>query len=153
MRITAQKIGSVSKNIPLRNEVRLSKDVIAEEGYLVCGRVIGNKTKYNTLEACDGRMVKLHDGDIIVGALGKRNALHGYSGVVPATVKQGDTLQILNLGGVIGTCTSSNPEIGAPFDLEVLGSVLVFPEHGDRTGVPAHIGMNSLKAIGELEDA
>lgn len=133
--------------------MRLSPEVIAEEGYVVCGRVIGNKTKYNTLEACDGRMVKLHDGDIIVGALGKRNALHGYSGVVPSDVKQGDILQILNLGGVIGKCTSSNPEIGSPFDLEVLGSVLVFPELGDRKGVPAHIGMNSLKAIGTLEDA
>lgn len=153
MRVTVQKIGSVSKNVPLRSEVRLSPQVVAQEGYLVCGRVIGNKTSYNTLEACDGRMVKLHDGDLIVGALGKRNALHGYSGVVPASVKAGDTLQILNLGGVIGTCTSSNPEIGKPFDIEVLGSVLVFPELGDRKGVPAHIGMNSIAAIGSLEDA
>lgn len=152
-RIVVDKIGSASKNVPLRKEIRISSEVIAEEGYLVCGRVIGQKTSYNTLESGDGRMVALHDGDIIVGALGQRNALHGYSGVVPTSIKVGDKLNILNLGGVIGKCTSANPQIGMPFELEVLGSVLVFPELAQRKGIPAHIGMNSLSPAGELEDA
>ena len=153
IRITVDKIGSVSKNVPLRKELRISPEIISREGYLVCGRVIGQKTKYNTLESCDGRMVTLHDGDIIVGAFGHRNALHGYSGVVPDSVAVGDILNILNLGGVIGRCTSANPSIGAPFGLEVLGSVLVFPELAQRKGVPAHIGMNALNPAGTLEDA
>ena len=46
-------------------------------------RVCNEKTTYNTLENCEGRMVSLHEGDIVVGVLGHRNALHGYSGVVP----------------------------------------------------------------------
>lgn len=153
IRITADKIGSVSKNVPLRKELRIGSEIIAKEGYLVCGRVIGQKTKYNTLESCDGRMVVLHDGDIIVGALGHRNALHGYSGVVPTSVSVGDKLNILNLGGVIGHCTSANPTIGAPFGIEILGSVLVFPELAQRKGVPAHIGMNSINPSGTLEEA
>lgn len=153
IRITADKIGSVSKNVPLRKELRIGSEIVAKEGYLVCGRVIGQKTKYNTLESCDGRMVVLHDGDIIVGALGHRNALHGYSGVVPSSVSVGDKLNILNLGGVIGHCTSANPTIGAPFGIEILGSVLVFPELAQRKGVPAHIGMNSINPSGTLEEA
>ncbi len=153
IRVTVDKIGSVSKNVPLRKDIRVSSTIVAQEGYLVCGRVIGQKTSYNTLEGCDGRMVSLHDGDIIVGALGHRNALHGYSGVVPETVAVGDILNVLNLGGVIGKCTSANPQIGAPFGIEILGSVLVFPEMAQRKGVAAHIGMNSINPSGTLEDA
>ena len=153
IRIIVDKIGSVSKNVPLRKELRIDSELIAKEGYLVCGRVIGQKAKYNTLESCDGRMVTLHDGDIIVGALGHRNALHGYSGVVPDKVDVGDILNILNLGGVVGKCTSANPEIGQPFEIEILGSVLVFPELNQRKGIPAHIGMNSINPAGTLEEA
>lgn len=152
-RVLVDKIGSASKNVPLRKEVRVSGDIIAKEGYLVCGRVIGQKTSYNTLEGCDGRMIALHDGDIIIGVLGHRNALHGYSGVVPTSVNVGDKLNILNLGGVIGKCTSANPQIGPPFEVEILGSVLVFPELAQRKGIPAHIAMNSINPSGELEDA
>ena len=57
-------------------------------------------------------MVTLHDGDVIVGVLGHRNALQGYSGVVPDAVALGQRLQLLNLGGVIGQCTSANIERG-----------------------------------------
>lgn len=92
---------------------------------------------YNTLEDVHGRMSVLHDGDLVVGALGHRNALHGYEGVLPKSVQPGDRLQMLNLGGVIGSCVSSNPEVGAPFDVEVLGQVLLFQEFGSRVGQPA----------------
>ena len=37
----------------------------------------------------------------------------------------GDIVQILNIGGVLGICDSANPEVGAPFDCEVLGTVLL----------------------------
>ncbi|MEW6253171.1 MAG: hypothetical protein AB1716_21240, partial [Planctomycetota bacterium] len=114
------------------------------EGYIVAGRVRGEKSVYNQLEDGHGRMVVLHDGDVIAGVLGQRNALHGYSGYVPETLAIGDVLQVLNLGGVIGRCTSQNPDLGPPFDFELLGSVLVFPDFEDRSGVPAHIGMHAL---------
>jgi hypothetical protein len=38
---------------------------------------------YNTLELTSGRMAKVNKGDIVVGALGHRKALFGYSGHVP----------------------------------------------------------------------
>ncbi len=147
IRITADKIGSSTKNVPLRFDIRLSSDITAKEGYLVAGRIHGDKSKYNTLENTDGRMVALNDGDIVIGALGHRNALQGYSGFVPEVINVGDILNVLNLGGVIGKCTSSNPDVGAPFDFEVLGAVLIFPDFESRTGLPAHVSMNSLPVV------
>ncbi len=132
--------------MPLRRDVRLTSDVVTADGYIIAGRVHGEKTVYNQLEDIHGRMMTVHDGDLMAVVLGQRNALHGYSGYVPDTIRVGDTLQLLNLGGVIGRCTSHNPDVGQPFDVEVLGGVLVFPEFEDRAGVPAHIGMNAVTA-------
>ncbi len=148
MRLRIDKIASSTRNVPLRHDVRLSTDIVAREGYVVAGRIRGEKSTYNTLEDPHGRMAPLHDGDIIAGVLGRRDALRGYSGVIPEAIAPGDVLQVLNLGGVIGRCTSVNTDLGRPFDVEILGSVLVFPEFEDRRGVPAHIGMNAIHADG-----
>lgn len=146
MRIQLDKIASSTANVHLTRDARLTPDIIAQEGYVIAGRVRGHKSTYNQLEDVHGRMIVLHEGDVIAGVLGHRNALHGYTGVVPESVRPGDVLQVLNLGGIIGVCTSQNPEVGKPFDLEVLGGVLVFPEFEDRLGRPAHIGMNAITA-------
>lgn len=143
-RLWVDKIASATRNVPLRREVRVSDEITAREGYIVAGRIRGEKSTYNQLEDCHGRMVTLHDGDVICGVLGPRNALQGYSGVVPEAVAVGDTLQLLNLGGVIGRCTSENPDLGRPFGVEVLGAVQVFPDFENRQGVAAHIGMNAI---------
>ena len=146
MRLWIDKIASATANVALRRDVRLTPDIVAREGYVIAGRVHGDKTTYNQLEDLYGRMVTVHDGDVIAGVLGERHALQGYAGDVPPVIAVGDTLQLLNLGGVIGRCTSQNPDVGRPFDVEVLGSVLVFPDFEDRNGVPAHIGMNAVTA-------
>jgi len=144
LRLWVDKIASSTRNVNLRREVRVSDQVVAKEGYVIAGRIHGEKTVYNQLEDIHGRLVTLHDGDVVAGVLGHRNALHGYSGFVPESIRVGDRLQMLNLGGVIGKCTSQNPEVGRPFDVEVLGAVLVFPDFESRAGVPAHIGMNAI---------
>ncbi len=46
--------------------------------------ILNNKANYNTLELTSGRMAKVVRGDIVVGALGHRKALFGYSGHIPA---------------------------------------------------------------------
>jgi hypothetical protein len=148
MRLWLDKIASATSNVPLRREVRVSREIIAREGYIVAGQVHGEKSIYNQLEDIHGRMVTLHDGDVIAGVLGQRNALQGYAGCVPATITPGDTLQVLNLGGVIGRCTSENPDLGRALNVEMLGSILVFPEFESRFGVPAHIGMNAITGDG-----
>lgn len=150
MRIHLDKISSVTRNLQLERTVTVTPEVIAEAGTVVAGRVMNEKTAYNQLEDRFGRMNVLHSGDVIVGALGHRNALHGYEGVLPKSVVAGQMLQVLNLGGVIGECISHNPDVGPPFQFEVLGQVLVYPEFGSRQGHPANIAMPALKGGGKL---
>jgi hypothetical protein len=139
MRIHLDKIASLTRNLNLGRWVTLTPDVVAREGAVIAGRIHGEKAVYNQLEDVHGRMSVLHDGDVIVGALGHRNALQGYEGVMPTSVTAGEHIHLLNLGGVMGHCVSSNPGVGKPFEVEVLGQVLVFPEFGNRTGQPAFI--------------
>ena len=67
--------------------------------------------------------------DLGVTKLGHRKALRGYSGHLPADLSPGDTIQLLNIGGVLGVCDSANPDVGPPFDCEVLGTVPERPAH------------------------
>ncbi len=106
--------------------------------------VLTNKSTYNQLELTSGRMAKVSKGDVIVGALGHRQALFGYSGHIPEKVAVGDIIQVLNIGGVLGICDSVNPDRGQPFDARVLGCVLQFPFLGERIGVPARVGYHRL---------
>jgi hypothetical protein len=119
--------------------VIVGDQIIASEGYVLAVRILEDKSTYNTVEDVTGRMLALREGDVLAGTLGTRRALRGYAGVVPSHVAVGDTIQVLNLGGILGQCTSVNPEIGPPFRAEVLGAILAFPELGDRVGRPAHI--------------
>jgi hypothetical protein len=84
-------------------------------------------------------MIPLRAGDVLAGTLGSRRALRGYAGEVPGSIAVGDILHVLNLGGIIGLCTSSHPDLGPPLRVEVLGAVLGFPALGDRIGRPTHI--------------
>src|SRR5580693_2951950 len=142
--IVVDKVASVTQACGLAHEVRVSADIPAEEGVVVAVEVLTNKSTYNTLELTSGRMAKVGKGDIVVGALGHRKALFGYSGHVPASVQPGDVIQMLNIGGVLGICDSVNPEKGKPFDCRVIGVVLHFPYLGERIGVPARVGLRPL---------
>ena len=122
--VVVDKIASVAQHNNLGNELRLSKDIPCEEGVLIAVRILNNKSRYNQLELTSGRMATVTQGDVIVGALGHRKALRGYSGHLPKKLKPGDVVQVLNIGGVLGICDSANPDVGAPFDCKVLGTVL-----------------------------
>jgi hypothetical protein len=145
MKMHVDKAGSVTRNLRLGRTVHLSPEIQAVEGAVIAARIHGEKSVYNQLEDVHGRLVTIHGGDIIVGALGHRNALHGYEGVVPEKVVPGQRLHVLNMGGVIGQCTSHNPGVGTPFEAEVLGQVLMFPEFQSRSGQPAHVRAGALK--------
>lgn len=148
--VVVDKIASVAQHSELGHEIRLSADIPCEEGVLIAVRVLNNKTRYNRLELTSGRMATVNQGDIVIGALGHRKALRGYSGHLPDTLKPGDTIQLLNIGGVLGVCDSANPDVGPPFDCEVLGTVLHFPYLGERIGVPARAGASKLDIDCEL---
>jgi hypothetical protein len=143
--VLVDKIASVAVAADLGQDVRVSPEIPCEEGVLVAVEVLNNKSRYNTLELTSGRMAEVKKGDVIVGALGHRKALFGYSGHLPTELKPGDTIQLLNLGGVLGVCDSINPSHGEPFDCRVLGVVLDFPYLGQRVGVPARVAVEPLR--------
>ena len=149
--IVVDKVASVTQACGLSREVRVSAEIPAEEGVVVAVEVLTNKSTYNTLELTSGRMAKVGKGDIVVGALGHRKALFGYSGHIPPSVQPGDIIQMLNIGGVLGICDSVNPDKGKPFDCRVIGGVLHFPYLGERIGVPARVGHKRLDFDAKLE--
>ena len=150
--VVVDKIASVTQACGLGHEVRVATENLpSEEGVVVVVEILTSKANYNTLELASGRMAKVNKGDIVVGALGHRKALFGFSGHVPETLKVGDVIQMLNIGGVLGVCDSANPDKGTPFDCRVLGVVLNFPYLGERIGVPARAGYRSLDLAAPLD--
>ena len=150
--IVLDKIASVTKNCALGRRVRAGSDFPCKEGDVVAVRVLSSKRVYNQLELTSGRMSFLKPNDVIAGALGHRRALLGYAGHIPEKLAVGDRINILNLGGVLGICDSENPDLGHPFECEVLGQVLNFPYVGERVGVPANIA-SDVPALAERLDA
>lgn len=142
--IIADKIASVAQHRTLKRKLQVSPEIPSEEGVLVAVQILNSKSTYNNLELTSGRMAKISRGDIIVGALGHRKALFGYSGHLPEKLVPGDKVQVLNIGGVLGICDSVNANFGPPFDATVIGAVLHFPYLGERIGVPARVGAHKL---------
>ena len=152
-RVRLDRISSSTRNAHLSNEVIVGPEIISAEGYVIAVRILGDKSTYNTVEDLTGRMISLRAGDVLAGTLGNRRALRGYAGVVPDALAPGDTIEVLNLGGILGRCTSINPDIGPPFTAEVLGAILTFPELGDRVGRPAHIRAHAIPPADRLESS
>jgi hypothetical protein len=151
IRITLDKISSAAKNAPISHDAYITHDLVAEPGYVVAVKILTDKAVYNQLENVEGRMTRLKPGDVIAGVLGHRRALRGYVGDVPEQLDPGDTLHVLNLGGVVGHCTSYAPDVGKPFEAELLGAVLHFPYLGQRVGVPARISDHAIPDSGQIE--
>ncbi len=125
MKIRPHKVGSVTSRLSLdRGEVEISRMVEARSGQVVVVKALEEKRVYDQIELTTGRMAHVGKGDVIVGALGRRDALRGFQGVVPSAVKAGDTLHLLNLGGVIGQAVSENRDFGHPLRCEVLGMAI-----------------------------
>lgn len=129
MHIILDKIASVTKNLQLPYSVKLTKKIKAEEGTVLVVKVLEDKKIYNQLELVSGRLSTLKKGDVVAVALGNRRALKGFVGQVPENVRSGDTINILNLGGVAGICTSENiKEVGHALKVKVLGGVSANPQ-------------------------
>lgn len=151
MKVLLNKVCSATRNAKLSREVILSSRVRAEEGSVIAVRALDRKSVYNEVEDVHGRMATVNEGDIIAGVLGERRALRGYTGIVPEKIEVGDTLHLLNLGGVIGLCTSANPDVGPPCRVEVLGQIQTFPHLGERVGEPSSIRKGALPLAERLD--
>jgi hypothetical protein len=150
MRVRLDKLASSTRNSKLHRDVIVGAPIPAKPGTVIAVRVLDTKATYNSVEDVHGRMMGVQKGDVLAGVLGARDALRGYAGDVPESVAPGDILHLLNLGGVIGLCTSVNPDVGPPCRVEVLGAVMTFPELGRRIGVPASISPGPIAPRDEL---
>jgi hypothetical protein len=150
-RVRLDRIASSTRNARLSEDVILGEEIVASEGYILAVRILNDKSTYNQVEDLSGRMVSLRKGDVLAGVLGARRALRGYAGEVPPVIHVGDTINVLNLGGILGRCVSGEDEIGPPFSAEVLGAVLAFPDLGDRIGRPANIRSGAVPPADSLK--
>ncbi len=124
MKVRTHKIASVVARLDLPQTVEISRIVEAQVGQVLVVRALEEKRVYDVVELTSGRMAHVSKGDVLVGALGRRDALRGFVGRVPASIKAGDTLHLLNLGGVLGEVVSENKDVGHPLRVEVLGMVV-----------------------------
>ena len=122
--VRVDKIASSTVNLGLRHELEITTRCEAEAGNVVIVRTLTDNATYNTLELVTGRMAKINPGDIIAGVLGYRRALKGFIGDVPASLKAGDRLHLLNLGGLIGQCLGHHHSLNNAIEVEVIGMPL-----------------------------
>jgi hypothetical protein len=137
--IEADKIGSATSPLNLSRTVALIEGCAAPRaGDVVAVRALTDSATYNMLELPTGRLAKINPGDLLLGVLGRRRALKGFVGDVPDTIKRGDQLHLLNMGGVIGYCTGHHSSLSDAIKVEVLGLVC------DQDGSVQNIGDGAL---------
>ncbi|MBK7393371.1 MAG: hypothetical protein IPI64_08735 [Chloracidobacterium sp.] len=143
--IEIEKMGSVVSRLSLGRLVSVITEELAPAvGDVVAVRALSESVTYGDLELPSGRLAKINTGDILLGALGKRRALKGFVGEVPDTVKNGDRLHLLNMGGVIGVCKGHHSSFSDAIEVEVIGVGC------DETGRAINIGDGALIPTDEL---
>lgn len=143
--VDVDKIGSATSPLGLSKTVGMvASSSSPRAGDVVVVRALTDSATYNMLELPTGRLAKINPGDLLIGVLGRRRALKGFVGDVPATVEVGDELHLLNMGGVIGCCTGHHSSLGDAIKLEVKGLVC------DETGRVLNIANAALPSRLEL---
>lgn len=143
--ITVDKLSSSTKRLDIGFEVEVGDPKDHQIGDLVVVRTLTDNANYNRLELRSGRMARIKVHDVLLGVLGKRRALKGFVGDVPAKLQTGDKLHLLNLGGLIGRCSGRFHGLGRPIQVEFLGSVV-------RNGKPLNIQQAALEPHPENVD-
>src|ERR1051325_11131676 len=130
--VEADKIGSVVSGLGLQRTLAVACGRRrVKKGDVVAVRALTDSATYSQLDLPTGRLAKITPGDVLVGALGSRRALKGFVGDVPEELGAGDTLHLLNMGGVIGCCKGHHSSLSDAIKVEVLGFV-VGEEGGPR---------------------
>ena len=120
--IEVDKIGSATSPLGLARTVNVTAaETVPRAGDVVAVRVLTDNATYNMLELPTGRLAKVNPGDVLLGVLGRRRALKGFVGDVPPTIVAGDELHLLNLGGVIGSCTGHHSSLDDAIKVAVIG--------------------------------
>ena len=143
--VEIEKMGSVVSRLHVGRSISVITDKISPvAGDVVAVRALSESVTYGNIELPSGRLAKINTGDILLGALGKRRALKGFVGEVPDTVKNGDRLHLLNMGGVIGVCKGHHSSFSDAIEVEVIGIAC------DENARAINIGDGALLAIDKL---
>jgi hypothetical protein len=122
MMIDIDKIGSATSPLNAGRRVQVVGGVDnPRAGDVVVVKALTESVTYGNLELPSGRLAKINRGDVLLGVLGKRRALKGFVGDVPATLQAGDRLHVLNMGGVIGECKGHHSSLSDAIEVEVIG--------------------------------
>ncbi|MGI8788483.1 MAG: hypothetical protein ACR2HG_12060 [Pyrinomonadaceae bacterium] len=144
--LETDKIGSATLPLNLTKTVAvISENNHPRPGDVVIVKALSESVTYGNLELPNGRLAKINRGDVLLGVLGRRRALKGFVGDVPASVKTGDKLNLLNMGGVIGVCKGHHSSFSDAIEVEVLG--IATNENGDVL----NIGDNALPPTNALD--
>ena len=120
--LEADKIGSATSPLNLTKTVSvIDENDAPKAGDVVVVRALSESVTYGNLELPNGRLAKINRNDVLIGVLGRRRALKGFVGDVPESVKTGDKLHLLNMGGVIGVCLGHHSSLSDAIEVEVLG--------------------------------
>ncbi len=149
--VEIEKMGSVVSRLALGRAVAVITDEISPAvGDIVAVRALSESVTYGNLELPSGRLAKINTGDVLLGALGKRRALKGFVGEVPQTVKAGDRLHLLNMGGVIGVCKGHHSSFSDAIEVEVIGVACDESERAINIGDGALIPVNKLSPTAQV---
>ena len=152
--LEADKIGSATSPLNLTKTIAVVEaNESPRAGDVVVVRALSESVTYGNLELPSGRLAKINRHDVLVGVLGKRRALKGFVGDVPATVKAGDRLHLLNMGGVIGICKGHHSSLSDAIEVEVLGVAVAEPPMlgGGYRYTFMNIGDDALKPVDSLQ--
>lgn len=120
-RVTVQQVASATCGRVSDRELDVVASGVTRPGDIVVVEALEEKHVYDQLELVTGRLTHVARGDVLAGTPGARSALRGFVGHCPDMVHAGDTLHLLNLGGVIGVATSAHADYGRPLRVRVLG--------------------------------
>jgi len=115
----------------------------ASVGDVVVVQVLTENPAYPNVEQPDGSFRKIGVGDVLVGALGSRQALRGFVGHAPESLDPEVPLALLNMGGVIGVFVDSTTQLGDPAFVRYLGTVV------DDAGV-VNLKRSAIPAVEEI---
>ena len=139
MIVEVDKFGSSLSRMGFDRKIDVSRSASSPRaGDVVVVRALTESHTYGNLELPSGRHAKINRNDVIAGVLGNRRALKGFVGDVPATVRAGDRLHLLNMGGLIGECKGHHSSLSDAIEVEVMGVAI------DEKGDVMNIGDNAL---------
>lgn len=141
--VHVHKVASATAGLIEGHEVPVGDGCEVTPGDIVVVEALEEKRVYDQLELISGRLAHISRGDIIAGTIGSRRALRGFVGHAPGAVRVGETLNILNMGGVVGVCTSANQDYGAPLRVKLIGVA-------KRDGKTLNIASRAVKAAEKL---